>query len=139
MGFMDKAKKLADQAQQKIDQTQKGFNENQAQKAGGGGAPARYDSHGRPVGQDAPPPAATTPPPSGEPVHAGDSAPGGDTGQAFSAPAPVPPAQPAAAPEQAQPPAPSAEQAPSPPAEVEQPPPVQGQNNSTPDPFKPIQ
>ena len=33
MGFMDKAKKLADQAQQKIDETQKSFNENQQQKA----------------------------------------------------------------------------------------------------------
>ncbi len=59
MGFMDKAKKLADQAQQKLDETQKNFNQGQGQT---GGQPAvRYDQHGRPI-QDAPPAGATAPP-----------------------------------------------------------------------------
>ena len=36
MGFMDKAKQLAEQAQQKLEETQKQFNDSQAQKAAGG-------------------------------------------------------------------------------------------------------
>jgi hypothetical protein len=48
MGFMDKAKKLAEQAQQKIDETQKQFNQSQSgDQAEGGGV--RYDEHGRPL------------------------------------------------------------------------------------------
>ena len=51
MGFLDKAKKLADQAQAKVDEVQKDFN---AKQGGAGGAPAsgpvvEYDQHGRPV------------------------------------------------------------------------------------------
>ena len=49
MGFMDKAKKLAEQAQEKLDEAQKNFNE----KQGSGSQPAdggvRYDEHGRPI------------------------------------------------------------------------------------------
>ena len=58
MGFMDKAKQMAEQAQQKIEETQKQFNDNQAQKAGSpvGGGGVRYDEHGRPI-QDASDPA----------------------------------------------------------------------------------
>ena len=65
MGFMDKAKKmaeqaaaqgkvLAEQAQTKIDEVQSDFN--QKQTAGQAQEPAvEYDKHGRPVGQpDAP-------------------------------------------------------------------------------------
>ena len=48
MGFLDKAKKLAEDAQQKLDEAQKQFNERQA-APGPGGAPAEYDAHGRPV------------------------------------------------------------------------------------------
>src|ERR687889_2644847 len=64
MGFMDKAKKLAEQAQQKLDEAQQNFNQ-------GGSTPGqqgatRYDEHGRPV-QDAPP-AGTAPPPSADPA-----------------------------------------------------------------------
>jgi hypothetical protein len=61
MGFMDKAKKLAEQAQEKLDEAQKNFNQGQSgsQPAEPGGV--RYDEHGRPI-QDATPAAATAPP-----------------------------------------------------------------------------
>ena len=51
MGFMDKAKKLADQAQAKLDEAQKQFNERQGQDSGQQGAtpPVEYDQHGRRV------------------------------------------------------------------------------------------
>ena len=49
MGFMDKAKKMAEQAQQKIDETQKQFSERQGQKSGPGPGGVRFDEHGRPV------------------------------------------------------------------------------------------
>ena len=76
MGFMDKAKKLAEQAQEKLDETQKNFNkgqggsEGQAGQAGG----VKYDEHGRPVGQEETP-AAATPPPSAAPPSDAPSAP----------------------------------------------------------------
>ncbi|MGI9081278.1 MAG: hypothetical protein ACR2FZ_03225 [Thermoleophilaceae bacterium] len=54
MGFMDKAKQMAEQAQQKIEDAQKQFNEGQAKKgAPAEGAGVRYDEHGRPVPGDA--------------------------------------------------------------------------------------
>jgi hypothetical protein len=59
MGFMDKAKQLAEQAQQKLDETQKQFNEKQAAKAGGEAADVRYDEHGRPVEAQAAPEQST--------------------------------------------------------------------------------
>ena len=52
MGFMDKAKKLAEQAQEKLDEAQKNFNQGESgsqQPAEGG---VRYDEHGRPVQQE---------------------------------------------------------------------------------------
>ena len=50
MGFMDKAKKMAEQAQQKLDQTQTRFNERQQGQAGEPGAGAvRFDDQGRPI------------------------------------------------------------------------------------------
>jgi hypothetical protein len=53
MGFMDKAKKLADQAQAKLDEVQKQFNESQGSSAPQQGGPAvEYDQHGRPVQRD---------------------------------------------------------------------------------------
>ena len=64
MGFMDKAKKLAEQAQQKLDEAQQQFNSGGQT---GGQQPAdgaRYDEHGRPIGG---PPASDAPPPSGQP------------------------------------------------------------------------
>jgi hypothetical protein len=59
MGFMDKAKKLAEQAQQKLDETQKSFNKSQESQPQGD--EVKYDEHGRPI-QDAPPAGATVPP-----------------------------------------------------------------------------
>src|SRR5215203_3693750 len=64
MGFMDKAKKLAEQAQEKLDEAQQNFNKGGSTP--GQQAETRSDAHGRPI-QDAPP-AGTAPPPSGEPA-----------------------------------------------------------------------
>jgi hypothetical protein len=66
MGFMDKAKKLAEQAQEKLDEVQQNFNQGGSTPGQGGGS--RYDEHGRPVEEA--PPAATAPPPSAEPAAA---------------------------------------------------------------------
>lgn len=56
MGFLDKAKAMAEQAQQKLDEVQKDFNAKQAggSAAGSGAPPVQYDSAGRPIGADAP-------------------------------------------------------------------------------------
>jgi hypothetical protein len=85
MGFMDKAKKLAEQAQQKLDEAQQNFNKSASPEAGPQEGGVRYDEHGRPI-QDAPP-AGTAPPPSAEPPAAEQAAP-------EQAP-PPPPAEPA--------------------------------------------
>ena len=60
MGFMDKAKKLAEQAQEKLDEAQKNFNKPDSPQAPAGGV--RYDEHGRPIEQEETPAAATAPP-----------------------------------------------------------------------------
>jgi hypothetical protein len=55
MGFMDKAKKMAEQAQAKLDEAQTAFNERQGQGVAGtpgpqgAASPVDYDQHGRPV------------------------------------------------------------------------------------------
>jgi hypothetical protein len=68
MGFMDKAKKLAEQAQDKLDEVQKQFNESQGSSQSQG-PPVEYDQHGRPVrAEPAAPPAESTTPPHGDPV-----------------------------------------------------------------------
>ena len=76
MGFMDKAKKMAEQAQEKLDEVQKQFNESQASPKSQG-PPVEYDQHGRPVraeapaepaAEPAPPPAEAATPPHGDPV-----------------------------------------------------------------------
>jgi hypothetical protein len=90
MGFMDKAKKLAEQAQQKLDETQKSFNKSESQPQGDG---VKYDEHGRPI-QDAPPAGAAVPP-TAEPAADAPAAPppppaGGD---ADSSPDPFKPIQ----------------------------------------------
>jgi hypothetical protein len=87
MGFMDKAKKMAEQAQSKLDEVQKQFNENQASSqappTGAGGDPIEYDEHGRPL-----PAEEAAAPPHGDPV---------DTS---TPPPPPPPAPPTAGPPQ---------------------------------------
>jgi hypothetical protein len=65
MGFMDKAKKLAEQAQEKLDEAQKNFNKADSPQAPAGEA-VQYDEHGRPIQQETP--AAATPPPVAEPA-----------------------------------------------------------------------
>jgi hypothetical protein len=103
MGFMDKAKKLADQAQSKLDEVQKQFNENQSAKSeGSGGVAVEYDEHGRPIAQPTDPqqPAAT--PGQGDPL--GDEAaatpppPSASAPPAASTEPPAAPAKPAAPP-----------------------------------------
>ena len=108
MGFMDKAKKLAEQAQEKLDEAQQNFNKGGStpgQQAGG----TQYDAHGRPV-QDAPPagdpappapeaeppaadPAAATEPTSPEPPAAPVPPPAPSEGSANSTPDPFKPLQ----------------------------------------------
>ena len=114
MGFMDKAKKLAEQAQQKLDETQKNFNQSKSPESQPQGDAVRYDEHGRPI-QDAPPAGATAPP-AAEP-----------TAPAAPAPDPTAPLEDAPAADQ-----PSAEDPPPPPK------PAGGDADASPDPFKPI-
>jgi hypothetical protein len=94
MGFMDKAKKLAEQAQQKLDEAQEQFNQGQKAPAEQGSG-ARYDQHGRPVEGT---PAGDTAPPSAEPADAGpapteEPAPKADTGDSDANPDPFKPIQ----------------------------------------------
>jgi hypothetical protein len=112
MGFMDKAKQMAEQAQQKIEETQKQFNDGQAAKSQGGTTgTVRYDANGRVIPSE---PAAQ--PSASEPAVA----------EAVGVP--QPPEEPQA---QAQA---EAEETPVPP-----PAPPRDDMNATPDPFKPIQ
>jgi hypothetical protein len=79
MGWMDKAKKLADQAQTKLDEVQKQFNETQgstgSNPAPNAPPPVEYDQHGRPVAKDPSPPhgdpLAAAPPPPPPPAEKG--------------------------------------------------------------------
>jgi hypothetical protein len=66
MGFMDKAKKLAEQAQEKLDEAQKNFNASEPGAQDAEQAPVRYDAHGRPIQEETP--AAATAPPSATPA-----------------------------------------------------------------------
>jgi translation initiation factor IF-2 len=111
MGFMDKAKKLAEQAQEKLDDAQKNFNKSDSPQAEPGQGP-QFDEHGRPVQT----PAAETPPPAAAPA-------------APAAPAPDAPAA-------STPDAPT-EESPAPPPAPKQS--EGGDSNASPDPFKPIQ
>jgi hypothetical protein len=85
VGFLDKAKQMAEQAQSKLDEMQEQFNESQSASRTSEGPPAEYDEHGRPIRSEAPPePAAPDrTPPHGDPLE--EPAP------------PPPPAPPAAA------------------------------------------
>src|SRR5919197_2307343 len=106
MGFMDKAKKLAEQAQEKLDEAQKSFNKRKSAEEQPSGV--RYDEHGRPIQEETPaaataPPTATPPPDQTAPIES-------------SAPVDAPA-------EEAPPPAPAPEEKP------------RGDANDTPDPF----
>jgi hypothetical protein len=100
MGFMDKAKKLAEQAQEKLDEAQKNFSKSEDPQAPAGGG-VRYDDHGRPIQEEETPAAATEPP---------SAAPATDAPPAEEAAAPPPPPKPS-----------------------------EGDANTSPDPFKPIE
>jgi hypothetical protein len=101
MGFMDKAKQMAEQAQKKLDDVQQDFNQKQGQGQQQQGAPAvQYDKHGRPIqpGEpEAPVSAPAAPPPEAAPAS------GEETAPAAPAAAAPPPQEEAAAP----PPAPA--------------------------------
>ena len=60
MGFLDKAKQLAEQAQQKLDEAQQNFNQSASPQAESGDGAVRYDEHGRPIQEPA---AGAAPPP----------------------------------------------------------------------------
>lgn len=63
MSFMDKAKKAAEQAQQKLEEVQKQFNERQGAGAGPGPVPSEPASHAPQGGEEneAPAPPADAP------------------------------------------------------------------------------
>jgi hypothetical protein len=71
MGFMDKAKRMAEQARSRLDggQEQVGADEERAE---GAGPAAEHDEHGRPIPQPAP---ETSVPPHGDPLAGGEAPP----------------------------------------------------------------
>jgi len=104
MGFMDKAKKMAEQAQAKLDEVQKSVNTTQGGPPAGGGPVVEYDNHGRPIQPAAPTPDAAPAPPETTPgvPPTAPPAPPESVGPPGSAPtpdpsAPKPPAPPSAA------------------------------------------
>ena len=91
MGFMDKAKKLAGQAQEKLDEAQKNFNKSETPEAQP--SAVRYDDHGRPIQQEETP-AAATEPPAAEPAPAAEPPPAEPpAGDANATPDPFKPIQ----------------------------------------------
>jgi len=94
MGFMDKAKQLAEQAQQKLDETQKNFNKSNSPEGQPEGGGVKYDAHGRPI-QEAPPAGATAPP-AAEPAAPADAPtppPAPSSGESNTTPDPFKPIQ----------------------------------------------
>jgi hypothetical protein len=89
MGFMDKAKKLAEQAQQKLDEAQQQFNQGEGSGEQQSSGDVRYDQHGRPIEGS---PAGEAAPPAAEPVDAGP-APEPNTGDSDANPDPFKPLQ----------------------------------------------
>ena len=94
MGFMDKAKKLAEQAQEKLDEAQKNFNKSDSAESQG--EAVKYDEHGRPI-QEAPPAGAAVPP-TAEPAAPAPSPPApapekGEGGGSNASPDPFKPIQ----------------------------------------------
>jgi hypothetical protein len=119
MGFMDKAKKMAEQAQAKLDEAQKQFNAGQ-QPGQQSGPAVEYDEHGRPIPQT---PAESGVPPHGDPLASSPPPPtpgvpptGQEEPPAGSAPEPPPVAQPGVPPTAAEPYSPPAPEAAAPPA-----------------------
>jgi hypothetical protein len=96
MGWMDKAKKLAEQAQDKLDEAQKNFNKSDAPDEAPSDA-VRHDEHGRPIQQEETPAAATEPasvtPAAEEPEQAAAPPPPPSEGGANASPDPFKPIQ----------------------------------------------
>jgi hypothetical protein len=89
MGFMDKAKKLAEQAQQKLDEAQESFNQSASPQHTPDAGSVRYDEHGRRIEEETP--AAATPPPAAEPAADEPATPATPTGDANRNPDPFKP------------------------------------------------
>jgi len=125
MGFLDKAKQMAEQAQQKIEDTQQQFNASQAAKSQTdvSGGP-RYDANGRPIADG---------PPTAQPAAPEGEHPASDPATAQGVGQPQPPA--AAEPIEDQP---TSAVEPVEGTEPVQAPPARDGVNSSPDPFKPI-
>ena len=111
-GLLDKAKQAAQQAQEKLDETQKNFNKQQADSGAqpADGPAVEYDKHGRPIQQDAPAEAPVEPAATGAPPAQPADAPP----QAVPAEAEAPPPD-QAVPGSEEPPPPEAAAAPAPP------------------------
>ena len=90
MGFMDKAKQLAEQAQKKLDETQKNFNKSSSPEGEPQDDGVKYDEHGRPI-QEAPPAGATAPPAAEPAAPAAPAAEPTEEQPAADAPTPPPP------------------------------------------------
>ena len=92
---MDKAKKLAEQAQQKLDEAQESFNQSASPQQTPDQASVRYDEHGRPIQDEAPATAAPPPPSSEAPAEGSPEAPPAPTptGDANANPDPFKPLQ----------------------------------------------
>lgn len=88
MGFMDKAKKMAEQAQSKLDEVQKQFNESEgASQPAPSGPMTEYDKHGRPVAPEgAAEPASASPPPAPAPAPPAPSAAAADREDEYAPP-----------------------------------------------------
>ena len=91
MGFMDKAKRMAEQAQHKIDEKQKQWNQRESQEDAPGAGAVVFDDHGRPVPNETSQAQADAGIPVGESMQAepgtipsGASGSEGETGQAHA-------------------------------------------------------
>jgi hypothetical protein len=73
MGFMDKAKQLAEQAQQKLDEAQESFNQSASPQHTPDQGGVRYDEYGRPIQEEEA--AASTAPPAAPPEPAVEASP----------------------------------------------------------------
>ena len=124
MGFMDKAKKMAEQAQAKLDEAQQQFNAGHQGDSSGGGV--EYDQHGRPIAQDPP---ASASPPHGDPLAPQSAPPPAPESPPPPAPGVPPTGQgdPVTAPPAAEPPAPAPGVPPTADAPAPQAPPAQPQ------------
>jgi hypothetical protein len=121
MGFLDKAKQLAEQAQQKLDEAQKNFSQSESPQAQPGEGSVKYDDHGRPIqeagGTPTPPPDPAAPSPPPDPASESD------------------PAGAERRPEETE----AHPAGPEPTRQPETPENPGGQANTSPDPFKPLQ